>query len=65
MAQQLKIARLDEDAVASIQELEAETGKHIMAFETGPHFATLSDEELERVQALEKALNVILIVYEG
>ena len=64
MAQQLKIAQLDEDQVAMIVALEADTHKHIMAFEAGPEFATLSEEELERVKMLELELGVILIVYD-
>ena len=64
MAQQLKIAHLDETAVAKIQALEEETGKHIMAFASGPPFAHLSPEHLMKVQALEKELGALLLVYE-
>lgn len=64
MAQQLKIAHLDETAVAKLRALEKETGKHIMAFEDGPPFAELSDEHLNQVQALEKELGIVLLVYE-
>lgn len=65
MAQQLKIAHLDETAVAKLRTLEEATGKHIMAFATGMAFAQLSDEHLEQVQALEKELDVVLLVYEN
>ncbi|MCB8925753.1 MAG: hypothetical protein H6652_09025 [Ardenticatenaceae bacterium] len=64
MAQQLKIAHLDETAVAKVRALEEETGKHIMAFESGPPFAELSAELLQKVQLLEKELGVVLLVYE-
>ena len=64
MAQQLKIAHLDETAVAKIRALEKETGKHIMAFENGPAFAELSGDHLNKVQALEKELGALLLVYE-
>lgn len=64
MAQQLKIAQLDENAVAKIQELEQETQKHIMAFDHGYQFAHLSPTELGKVQDLEKELGVFLIVYD-
>lgn len=64
MAQQLKIAKLDETAVAKITALEEKTGKHIMAFDKGPSFAALSEEDLAAVQALEEQLNVILLVYD-
>jgi hypothetical protein len=65
MAQQLKIAHLDETAVAKLRALEETTGKHIMAFSTGMAFAQLSAEHLEQVQSLEKELNVVLLVYEN
>lgn len=65
MAQQLKIAHLDETAVAKLHALEEATGKHIMAFTHGPTFAQLSKEHLDSIQTLEKELDVILLVYEG
>ena len=65
MAQQLKIARLDETAVAKLRALEEASGKHIMAFQSGPPFAQLSEEHLNKVQALEKELGVVLLVYEN
>ena len=64
MTQQLRIARLDDGAVAKIQELEQATDKHIMAFEPGLRFANLAQAELEKIQTLEKELGVILIVYD-
>ncbi|MCA9954641.1 MAG: hypothetical protein H6657_18165 [Ardenticatenaceae bacterium] len=64
MAQQLKIAHLDETAVAKLRALEEETGKHIMAFSTGMAFAQLPNDQLQKVQALEKELGVLLLVYE-
>lgn len=65
MAQQLKIAHLDETAVAKLRALEETTGKHIMAFATGMTFAQLSAQHLEQVQAMEKELGVLLLVYEN
>jgi hypothetical protein len=65
MTQQLKIAHLSAEAAARLRALEEATGKHIMAFETGPPFAALSAEHLNQVQALEKELGVLLLVYEG
>ena len=64
MAQQLKIAHLDETAVVKVRALEDATGKHIMAFQSGPPFADLSKEHLEQVQELEEKLGVTLLVYE-
>lgn len=51
--------------MAKLRTLEEATGKHIMAFATGMAFAQLSDEHLEHVQALEKELGVLLLVYEN
>lgn len=65
MAQQLKIAHLDETAVAQLRALESETGKHIMAFQSGPPFAQLSAAHLEKVQSLEEELGIVLLVYES
>ena len=64
MARELKIATLTDDEVTKIRALEALTGKHIMAFESGPPFADLSEEHLAQVQALEEELEVLLLVYE-
>jgi hypothetical protein len=64
MAQQLKIATLNEAQVDKIRTLEKATGKHIMAFEDGPPFADLSQEHLDQVQGLEEELGVLLLVYE-
>lgn len=64
MTQQLRIARLDGNAVAKIEELEQTTNKHIMAFEHGLRFATLSLADLDKIQALENELGIILIVYD-
>ncbi|MDJ0752532.1 MAG: hypothetical protein QNJ45_03365 [Ardenticatenaceae bacterium] len=64
MSHQLRIAHLNEQSAAKIQDLEKTTGKHIMAFEEGLRFATLSDEEVNKIQVLEKELGVILIVYD-
>ena len=64
MSQQLRIAHLNEQAAAKIRELEEATNKHIMAFEEGLRFATLTDDELEKIQTLEKELGVLLIVYD-
>ena len=60
----LKIATLDEDAIAKINALEEELGKHIMAFEPGVTLAYLSPEEVQKVAALESEAGVMLLVYE-
>lgn len=64
MAQHLKIAKMDKDAVARIEAMEAEIDKHIMAFDEPLSFALLSSEQLARIQELETELGVTLIVYD-
>lgn len=64
MSHQLRIAQLGKDAVERILALEEATNKHIMAFEQGLRFANLAPEELAEIQALERELGVILIVYD-
>jgi len=61
---QLKIAKLDDDSVGRIREMEKEMGVHIMALEPGVKFIALAPEQLAEVEALEKELGVMLLVYE-
>ena len=61
---QLKIAKLDQEGVSKIREMEKEMGVHIMALEPGVRFISLAPEQLTKVEALEKELGVILLVYE-
>lgn len=63
MAEFLKIATLDSTGVNKIRSLEQATGTHIMAFEMGLELASLSEEQMNAMKALEKDLGVILIVY--
>ena len=60
----LKIATLDEAAIAKIKALEGKIGKHIMAYEPGVSLARLTPDEIELVSALEKEIgDVTLLVY--
>jgi len=61
---QMKIANLDEDSVSKIRKMENEMGVHIMALERGVKFIALAPEQLAEVEALEKELGVMLLVYE-
>ncbi len=56
---------LDEKAIGDIQTLEKETGKRILAFYSPPASADLSNEQLQKIQALEKKLCVRLVAYEA
>lgn len=64
MTQHLKIAKLDEEAVARIEALEKALDKHIMAFDEPLSFAMLSREQLQQIRELEQDLGVTLVVYD-
>jgi hypothetical protein len=59
----LKIATLDDETIEKIRSLEEAIGKHIMAFEPGVSLARLTADEVKKVDALEKEINVTLLVY--
>jgi hypothetical protein len=61
---QMKLAELDQEGVGKIGDMEQEMGVHIMALEPGVKFTALAPEQLTEVEALEKELGVILLVYE-
>ena len=65
MNDHLKIARLNPEAVARIQILEASLGTHIMAYEPAVKIARLSAEGLAQLRALEAELGVTLLAYEN
>jgi len=56
---------LDKKAIGDIQSLENETGKRILAYFTPPASADLTDEQLQKIEALEKKLCVRLVAYEA
>ena len=51
-------------AIGEIETLEKETGKRILAYYHPPASANLVDEQLKKIQALEKKLCVRLVAYE-
>ena len=55
---------IDEKGVAEIQALEKETGKRLLAYYTPPAAANLTDEQLNKIKALENKLCVRLVAYE-
>lgn len=55
---------VDDAGVKEIKALEEETGKLMLAYYTPPEPAELKDEQLEKIQALEKKLCVRLVAYE-
>jgi hypothetical protein len=56
---------IDNDGVAEIKALEKETGMLIMAYCTPSVPADLSQEQLKRIEELEKKLCVRLVAYKS
>lgn len=65
MAEQYKIATLNNDAIQKIQTFEKETGKQLLALETGIQIADLSEKQLNELRKLEKDLGVVLLAYDS
>jgi hypothetical protein len=59
----VKTAQLDETNLTKLRALETELGSRIVAFEKQYPLANLSEEQLKRLQAAEKELDVVLIAY--
>lgn len=64
MTDSLKIAHLDDKGMEKVRSLESTIGKHVLALESGPEFASLSAEQVQKVKALENELGITLVVYE-
>ena len=56
---------LDSKAISEIEAFEKETGKRILAYYSPPASANLTDEQLKKIQALEKKFCVRLVAYEA
>lgn len=55
---------VDEKGLAEIQALENDLGNTLIAYNTPPQPANLSDEKLAKIKNLEKKLCVRLVAYE-
>ena len=60
---QIRITRLDEAQVAKVRTLEDELGRWVVVVEPVEPIAELSGQQLQRLQALEQELGVILLAY--
>jgi len=59
-----RLAKLTASQLNDIRKLEAKwKGVVVLAYEKVPEPAALSEEQLRRLQALEKELGVVLIAY--
>lgn len=65
MNEQYKIAALNSDAVYKIQAFEKETGKQVLALESGMKIANLSKTQLKEMKKLEQELGVVLLAYDS
>jgi hypothetical protein len=59
----MKIAELDKARLAKVRALEEELGTYVVALEPQLPLANLTDEQLERLQAAEAELGVVLLAY--
>ena len=60
----MKIANLDDAGLKRIQQMEEAMGTLIVALEPHVPLAELSEEQMAKLQALEKELNVVLLAYQ-
>lgn len=60
---QVRFARLDKAKIAKIHELEEFLGTYALAFEPVIKIAALAPEQLDKLQAVEEELGVILVAY--
>ncbi|MCD6285987.1 MAG: hypothetical protein J7M39_08760 [Anaerolineae bacterium] len=60
---QVRFARLDKANIEKIHELEKFLGTYVLAFEPVIKIADLAPEQLEKLQAVENELDVILVAY--
>ena len=61
----IRYARLDEERLGKVRELEGELGTCLVALEMEYRLAELSEEQLQRLQAAEKELGIVLLAYES
>jgi len=61
----MKIANLDEAGVKRIRQMEESFGTLIVALEPHIPLAELSDEQVQKLQAVEQDLGVVLIAYQA
>ena len=59
----MKYAQLDENNLERVRSLEEQTGAVVLVMEKVHPLARLTDPQIQRIQALEKDLGVILIAY--
>jgi hypothetical protein len=60
----MKIANLDDPGLKKIQQMEESMGTLIIALEPHIPLAELTEEQVEKLCALEQELGVVLIAYQ-
>ena len=60
----MKIADLDETSIERIRQMEESMGTLIVALEPHVPLAELTEEQVRKLQDLEKELEVVLIAYQ-
>lgn len=60
----MSIADLDQDTLAQLQAFEEEMDLYVVALAPRYKLAELSAEQIEKVQAMEQKLGVVLLAYQ-
>lgn len=63
-AKRMKIANLEEADLKKVQQMEESMGTLILALEPHIPLAELTDDQVEKLSALELELGVVLIAYQ-
>jgi hypothetical protein len=64
-ATRMKFAQLDDTGLEKVHTLEEQTGSVVLVMEKIYPIAKLTDEQIRKLQALEKELGVILIALQS
>jgi len=63
MTKHVKLAKLDEEQLKKVRELEAELGVRVLAYAQPVVPATLTEEQLAKLQIAETDLGLCLVAY--
>lgn len=60
-----KPAELDQEDLKTIQSLESELGKTIVALDNRLQYARMTPEQMQKLRKAEQKLGVVLVAYEN
>jgi hypothetical protein len=65
MEKRFEVAKLNQEQLAKVRELESALGTWVVAVEPKFQLADLTDEQLKALQAAERELGVVLLAYKA